>query len=976
MEKFDCLDLKCPLFGPHFLEASAGTGKTFSIEHIFTRLVLEGLAPEEILAVTFTRAATRELKARIRLNLEAALGKIVSREHSWPYLEPHFGSNESIRRLKDALATFEQAQVFTIHGFCYRMLKEFAFEAKLSAFSNPEEGIKIPDSLRIATYDFLEHAVDSNLLCPEQISLLFKEFESIEELVDALLDLKEFPPSLSFSESLAKCKAALHSWNLEETKLFEDFQALQKNYKMTVKGNFKAQIQALVYFEHFPCLLKEKGSLFDFLSPQNKKVRTQEIHHLHYPGFFDWAEKNIAPMVKQKVFPLLQSAFRKVAEKILEQEDPFDPDEILLRMQKAIDIPTFKTRVRQKYTAAIIDEFQDTDPTQWDIFQKLFFDPPLKAFYLVGDPKQSIYRFRKADIYTYLQARDFLGKEHAYLLDTNYRSSKSMVSALNALFERSFLHLPKLKETLPYRPVKAGSKVEGNFGDELGAIHFIEAQADSPFEEAFLPYTAGEIERLGLKSCAILVKDRYQALKALQFLKKRGIAAAIKSQKTLGETDSFRAVQELFNAVLSPYDSNAAAIVMAGPLRKPDLYFPELKTLLAEKGLVPFAKEFSLSGEALQIFELLFAWEKENGFSFEGLRRYLKELKNLKSEEGGRLRLEEGGEAIQIMTIHVSKGLEFDVVFALGLAARTPGSEIPEELDAEKMRQLYVAMTRAKKRLYVPIALSSKEAPTGAHSPIELFSQYFEGLFLEKIEALSQKESITLERLSPPIILKEPLKTTTETRSEKAPLKIPVFKPSILASFTTLAKPKKLEPKKIPDDSIMPLGKETGVIIHSLFEKLFGSKKRILNDPKAIDALVEEHLQFSPLENWQREIGQMVKKTLLMPFYSDEEKFSLSEIDHFLVEVEFIFSTFPDFVKGFIDLVFFRNNKVYFIDWKTNWLENYEPESLKKEAILHDYPLQARLYAEAIRRHFKKEIGGSYYVFVRGGTYLNLEAEI
>lgn len=972
MQKFDCLSLQCPLFGPHFLEASAGTGKTFSIEHIFVRLVLEGIEAEEILGVTFTRVATRELKARIRSNLEGALNKITARENAWPYLEPHFGSNESIRRLRDALATFDQAQIFTIHGFCYRMLKEFAFEASLSAFSNPEEGIKTPETLRTAAYDFLEHAIDSHLLCSEQLSFLFKEFESIEELIDALLELEEAPPSLSFSEIYAKCKAALHPWNLEEDKLTQDFQALQKNYKISVKGDFEAQIRALVSLD-LPSLLKERGSLFDFLSPQNKKVRAQEVSFLHYSGFFEWAAKEISPLLKQKVFPLLQRAFQPIARKILEEEEHFDPDEILLRMQKAIDVPKFKGKVKQKYRAAIIDEFQDTDPIQWDIFQKLFVEEKVQALYLVGDPKQSIYRFRKADIYTYLGARFALGEENAYVLDTNYRSSKNMVSALNALFERPFLHLPKLKETLPFRPVKAGSQVEGDFGDLLGAIHFIEAQGDSPFEEAFLPYTAGEIERLGLKSCAILVKDRHQATKALQFLKKRGIAAAIKSQKTLGETDSFRAVQELFTAALSPHDSNAIAIVMAGPFKKPDLYFPELRTLLAEKGLVAFAKEFSLSGEALQIFELLFAWEKENGFSFEGLKRYLKELKNLKSEEGGRLRLNVDEEAIQIMTMHVSKGLEFDVVFALGLATRTPGSENPEELDAEKMRQLYVAMTRAKKRLYVPIAFPARIAPSGALSPIELFSQYFDGPFLEEIESLSQKESITIERLSSPIVLNEPVKTADESRKEKAPLKLLGFSPSILASFTTLAKPKSPEPKKISDPAIMPLGKETGVILHSLFEKLFGSKKRLLNDPAAILALVKEHLQFSPLENWKKEITEMVQKTLSMPLHGDGEHFCLNEIDHFLVEVEFIFSTHPDFIKGFIDLIFFRGDKVYFIDWKTNWLENYCPESLKKETLAHDYPLQARLYSEAIRRHFKKEVGGSFYVFVRGGAYLNLE---
>src|SRR3989338_849715 len=119
MKRFDCLALDCPLFGPHLLEASAGTGKTFSIEHIFVRLILEKVGVEKILAVTFTRAATRELKARIRSNLEKALECIQSQNSSWEYLQPHFGSEEAIRLLADALATFDQCQIFTIHGFCF-----------------------------------------------------------------------------------------------------------------------------------------------------------------------------------------------------------------------------------------------------------------------------------------------------------------------------------------------------------------------------------------------------------------------------------------------------------------------------------------------------------------------------------------------------------------------------------------------------------------------------------------------------------------------------------------------------------------------------------------------------------------------------------------------------------------------------------------------------------------------------------------
>ncbi|HSX10298.1 MAG TPA: UvrD-helicase domain-containing protein [Chlamydiales bacterium] len=979
MQPFNCLALDCPLFGPHLLEASAGTGKTFSIEHIFVRLVLESIEVEQILAVTFTRAATRELKARIRANLEKALHFIRESEPAWEYLQPYLGSEEAIRNLSDALAGFERCQIFTIHGFCYRILSEFAFEAKMGPLSNPDEGKKIPERLRKAASDFLASGIDESLLCAEQIAQLTKQFESVEELTDRLLRLEKPEANASFSTLFAKCKAALHL-KVDASKLLEDFYALEKNYKVEVKGNFAPQVSALAQLDDpasFRVLLRGRGSLFDFLDPANRKVRAKEPPFLHYPGFFDWARTHIAPLVRQKVLPTLQAAWNPIAEKILSEEEYLDPDGILARMKKAIENESLRERVRQKYAAAIIDEFQDTDAVQWDIFQSLFLEGNLRALYLVGDPKQSIYRFRKADVYTYLKARDFLGEERTYQLDTNFRSSKSLISALNALFARDWLHLPKVNRTLPCHPVKAGADVDSTFPDEKGALHFFVAEGDSLFDEVFLPYAVREIERLDLKKCAILVKDRYQAEKALDLCKSRGIAAIAKSHTPLGETVAFQAIRELFEAILSPRDASAAKIVMAGPFSSPEIPFADYKVLLEEKGLVPFARSFlkpPVSPDAMQIFEMLFAWEKQEGFSFEGLKRYLKVLKNLKAEEGGRRRMEVDEEAVQIMTLHISKGLEFDVVFALGLASRTPeADEEIAELDAEKQRQLYVAMTRAKKRLYVPIALSKRDPAPGAHSPMELFCRH---LGIDQLTSLSKTESITLEHLSSPLILDPSVAVKPDLEMPSSPPPPIPYQLSFLSSFTTLAKTSEVKWSEQKTEGFtlqsMPRGTETGIAIHQIFETLFSHSKPVWRDPKAIDALVEEELRFSPLAPWNHAIQKMVQSIITLPLQADGEFFSLSELEpnQLQVEMEFLFSTPPHFVKGFIDLVICHRAKVYFLDWKTNWLEDYTPSSLHAAMQAHDYALQASLYAEAIRRHFKMPYGGAFYLFVRGGVSL------
>ncbi len=999
MTAFNCLARDCPLFGPHLLEASAGTGKTFSIEHIYVRLILEGVEVEQILAITFTRAATRELKARIRANLEKVLSLLQSGETPWEYLHSYVASEEAKRKVADALAGFDRCQIFTIHGFCYRMLKEFAFEAQMG-FSLPDpDGEKgTPEKLRQLARDYLEQGISD--LCPEQLALLFPEFGSLEEVIDRLVHFEGDGASNYFSAACAKCKAALHElygapndasllgnciaalhlWGgaLDEAKLLEDYRTLAPGYKV-VKGDHEAQVKALAHLEDpqsIRKLIREKGSLFNFLDPANKKVRAKEPGFLHYPGFFDWARMHIAPLLEQKVLQTLQTGWKPIAEKVLSEEECFNPDEILSWMQKAVMRETFADRVRQKYRAAIIDEFQDTDAMQWGVFQRLFLEKPLLALYLVGDPKQSIYRFRKADVYTYLQARDFLGENHLYHLDTNFRSSKPLIGALNVLFQRNWLHLPKVNRTLPYRAVKAGAEIESSFPDQKGALHFLMADGEpnALFDERFLPYAVNEIEQLRLTRCAILVKDRYQAEKALNLLQSRGIPAVAKSHVPLGETEGFRVVRELFDAVLSPYDSSAAKVVRAGPFASLRLSFSEYRALLEEKGLVSFARAV-LGGDSdvMQIFEWLFAWEKREGFSFEGLKRALQRLQKLKSDEGGARRMEVDEEAVQILTMHVSKGLEFDVVFALGLMTRTPEAEEVLEAEAEKLRQLYVALTRARKRLYVPIALSAKEAAPGTHSPMELFCRHLEaeGPLLERLNALSQSESITIESLTMPFSLASSSKEVKE-QPIPSPLPIPPFTPRYILSFTALAQEKERKRLEGPTEGFtlqtIPRGAETGIAVHHLFESLFSAKKPIWRDARAIEALVEKELRASSLVPWKEVIQEMVKKVMGLPLQVNGEFFTLSELEpnQLQVESEFLFSSPSRYTKGFIDLLFLHRGQIYFLDWKTNYLENYDLASLEDAMEGHDYGLQADLYAEAIQRHFPYRFGGAFYLFVRG----------
>ena len=201
MRPFNCLSSDCPIFGPHLLEASAGTGKTFSIEHVVVRLLIESeeIEIEQILAVTFTRAATRDLKRRIRANIEEALSRIQSSKKGWEYLDPYLGSEKAARKLRDASLAFDQCQIFTIHGFCHRMLQEFAFEADLGfSLRDPDREALVPKRIRREAKKFIETGIGPDLLCPEQMACLLKECDSLDELVQSLLCQKKRSCSPSF----------------------------------------------------------------------------------------------------------------------------------------------------------------------------------------------------------------------------------------------------------------------------------------------------------------------------------------------------------------------------------------------------------------------------------------------------------------------------------------------------------------------------------------------------------------------------------------------------------------------------------------------------------------------------------------------------------------------------------------------------------------------------------------------------------
>ncbi len=735
-------------------------------------------------------------------------------------------------------------------------------------------------------------------------------------------------------------------------------------------------------------------------------------------------------------------------------------DGLLKKMKNALKRQEFFNKVNEKYQAIIVDEFQDTDKDQWEIFKTLFSGNK-RSFFLVGDPKQSIYRFRNADLYVYFEAAKLLGEENKQILDVNYRSNYSLVKALNSLFsggndKSCWLHLPKEKTTIPYIPIKAKDESHKNISE--ASIHFIigkdkiKKRWPSSYieEKLFLPYIAAEIQNLAKTQSycdiAILVKDRYQAQRVIHCLKENNISYIAKNQKPITSSIAFHSLKALFEAILSPKDNSKLRILLKTPyidesyqsietydenlIDKAVFNIFYLKEILEEKWLFHFFREFlqtkwsdeeitvekrlirnenlQIYRDTMQLIEVIFdSLKDERGTSIEEILSIFSKLSKLDKDDDEKIKrwLNFDEKGVQIMTMHMSKGLEYSYVFALGLAMRSPAIEEEfllekdsiEEFDLEKNRQFYVAVTRAKEKVYIPVAIDESNSPIayGTASPFELFYAYkmrndneedvysiIENLSLEGFNLFVK----TLENTSLEVI-ETPKEIQQEKEQEKAILVSPpsnefytqrktVFSFSNLSSKNKDEKEKEINESYIFSSSKLPVGPKTGIILHEVFEKIFSSRLSNFYEKECYKQIIDNVLKHTFLKNETNVICEMVKRALNAPLLEDRSLFLRDiSINQMLIEEEFLFPIGKNFLKGFIDFIFFYGDKYYLLDWKTNWLgdnaDDYTTEKLSKVMQAHNYHLQGSIYFEAIERllkmkKMKKDFGGMFFIFLRG----------
>ncbi|MEX3935011.1 exodeoxyribonuclease V subunit beta [Paraburkholderia phymatum] len=490
----------CDLDGVNQIEASAGTGKTWNICALYVRLLLEKkLSADQILVVTFTKAATAELHERIRGRLAEVQRAIETGDDGGdPFIARLFETTLSEARgvdleaaakvVRRALRTFDQAAIHTIHAFCQRALQEAPFAAAMPfAFEMEADDAALRFELAA---DFWREQVEPVAAAHPSFAAWLVERRAGPASLDEQLarrlkkplaqlrwgqtdDIDE-PETDASDDARERFDAAWAMWRDERDNVMRLLDETQARLKQT--SHKPDAIAAAIaawndYFAQDDCHAAPPKAALKLTASALTKGTKKDFEPPAHPFFAAADELSTAAVAAEAAqharwLRLVQKwldyaphelAARKRTRRVVSFDD------LLSNLHRALATHVWLAdALRARYPAALIDEFQDTDPLQFAIFNRIF--APAGPLFLVGDPKQAIYSFRAADLHTYLAAR---AKASArYTLAVNQRSTAPIVDACNRFFEAN----PQafVLEGLDYHPVRAGERQRPPFVDRAG----------------------------------------------------------------------------------------------------------------------------------------------------------------------------------------------------------------------------------------------------------------------------------------------------------------------------------------------------------------------------------------------------------------------------------------------------------------------------------------------------------------------------
>ncbi|MDA9557689.1 exodeoxyribonuclease V subunit beta [Vibrio sp.] len=748
-----------PLHGARLIEASAGTGKTFTIAGLYLRLLLGHgddvsrhavpLRVDQILVVTFTEAATAELRERIRDKIHQAR-LAFARGHSDDViitaLLGEFGDHTLAQKvLLDAERQIDEAAIFTIHGFCQRVLTQNAFESGM-----PFESELLKDEAQQQFDVVCDYWRQHFYPLSQGIVANIKQHWSTPQalLKDVIPFLSGQLPLFSRNNSVITehCQLDLEQVHEDNIERIEQIKTLwqrdcgeleaiirqsgvdKRTYSSRNFPNWLNAVSDWAQSETQNYAVPEQLSRFSQEMLIEKTTKGEVPTHATFTAIDEF----LANQTDIKA-PLIMDAVHYCRQKLVQlkrEKQWLSFDDLLTRLSSAIEQDEegiLAERIRQQYPVAMIDEFQDTDPCQYHIFSSVYLNcPDTTALVMIGDPKQAIYAFRGADIFTYMKAKKQVNSH--YTLGTNWRSSAEMVTASNQIFlthSSPFLYdndIPfypvqpnpnahRLSWSIAQQPQKAlnlwlldeervsNGDYQARMSEHTAAqIHHI--LSSSQQEEAH--FHKGEVSQpISANDIAILVRSRHEAMQVKQALSEQGIASVYLSNRdSVYNSHVAGDIYLLLNAVLEAENERklraglATNLIGLSLIELDQLNNDEalLESMIEEfkgyrdtwerRGVLPMLRSLMVkrhipeqllslpNGERI-LTDLMHLGEilqrqSQDMEGMHGLVRWFSEKMEEAYSEGDDetiQRLESERNLVQIVTIHKSKGLEYKLVF-------------------------------------------------------------------------------------------------------------------------------------------------------------------------------------------------------------------------------------------------------------------------------------------------------------------------
>ncbi len=1076
------------------IEAGAGTGKTYSIAILVLRMILEKKIPvQEILMVTFTKAAVAELETRIRefiaIAYQSAQGIPVEDDTIQAIVTESInqqGAPASQQLLKDALALMDETSILTIHGFCQKTLQEFAFETQqvfgAEALSPEEQDEMSANHIHLYWRKYIA-PLGNDLL--ERINPHLK-MDVLEDMLEQALSGKQFnlpitprTPLLDNAhqqELLAIIQVAERDRDACWDSICDEFTNNEAAYRIAIQQNTRAKKVFENVFDTNEVIKLIQGKITsDYIS----LVFPNIVQGLEEWKLKDKAVKLFQEQVTYVIFAHLTILITQDLKELKSRQSLLSFDDMIDHLHLAICLTPSDELVntlRTKYKAVFIDEFQDTDRKQYEIFHRLFGPPSETIVFMIGDPKQSIYAWRKADLFTYFKA--VKEADNQFNMSVNYRSATSLIEAFNHFFlpEVNFdtFYFQGSPDAFSYLPVASpdpNDKGQLELNGEAVTPIAVHREAGNIFSRV-AKQVADLLSNPGYRinknnqtrsitpaDIAILVRNKYQAADIKNALNRFSIPCInLESEKILKRPESNVLLNWLIaiESVTLSHINRALltnitgyAISQLGELEEEALIerFREWNTSWKQKGVyVTLQSVFACfqltnrllqpneeSGERLlsnyiQLAEILHQTETRLQYRPAELISWLQ-----KAAEGDKMngdeflqRIESDADAIQIITIHKSKGLEYNIVMApfLELLPDLKPTKMTAYRDAngdffygnpvsftddqrqlveiqneqENRRLVYVSLTRARYKCYL---FTNKPAEcTGTLAAFFSAVTKNPSPFIKEVTELPQiADNFCYQATARPQARFEQAPNFRLKNTNWEKLSYSYLNPDHGVRASS-AGSESAASKNAYDQFIfyqLRKGAFTGNLIHYLLEHID------FTQPASWSFTINKALQrMSPgLEETHGEgLYQMIEQLCALALTAENHTFTLPQISRNLqmAELEFNFpvhefqtrqlmelstpntpfhlqkgQSWQGLMNGKIDFIGKQGEQFYLIDWKSNHL-GYETECYNETALLeamdaNNYHLQYYIYLVALYKYLQSRLPDFDYDTHIGGVF-------